>query len=82
MDPAVLDRAPRRHERLRGDLAAEDALSFLVGLDAPKDVHLNGFEVKQIDEELQGRAHAPMFAGRRGSRGRTRRLRPNYPAAA
>ncbi len=83
MHPSVLDRAPGRHQRLRGDLAAEDALALLVRLDAPEDVDLNGFEVKQIDEELQGRAHAPMFAGRRGSRGRsTRAADPNYPAAA
>ena len=53
--PAVLDRAPRRHERLPGHLAAEDPLALLVGLDAPEDVDLNGFEVKQVDEELQGR---------------------------
>ena len=57
MHPPVLDGAARRHERLCGHLAAEDALAFLVGLDAPEDVHLNGLEVKQVDEELQGRAH-------------------------
>jgi beta-glucosidase len=67
MDPAVLHGAAGRHERLCGHLAAEDALALLVGLDAPEDVHLNGLEVQQIDEELQGRAHAPMFAGRRGA---------------
>ena len=62
--PSVLDGAPGRHERLPGHLAAEDALALLVGLDAPEDVDLNGLEVEQVDEELQGRAHAPMFAGR------------------
>ena len=65
MHASVLDRAPGRHERLPRHLAAEHALTLLVGLDAPEDVDLNGFEVKQIDEELQGRAHPPMFAGRR-----------------
>ena len=64
MHPPVLDGAPRGHERLCGDLAAEDALALLVRLDAPEDVDLNGLEIKQIDEELQGRAHSPMFAGR------------------
>ena len=82
MDPAVLDGAPGRHERLRGDLAAEDALALLVRLHTPEDVDLNGLEVKQIDEELQGRAHPPMFAGRRGNRVGTRGRRPHYPAAA
>ena len=81
MHPSVLDRAPRRHECLCGDLAAEDALALLVGLDAPEDIDLNGLEVKQIDEELQGRAHPPMFAGGRRGRRRARRHDPNYPAA-
>ena len=82
MHPSVLHRAPGGHQRLPGHLAAEDALALLVGLDAPEDVDLNGFEVKQVDEELQGRAHAPMFAGRRAGRRRARRQDPNYPAAA
>ena len=82
MHPAVLDRAPGGHERLARHLAAEDALALLVGLDAPEDVDLNGFEVKQVDEELQGRAHAHMFAGRRGRRHRAGPGGPNYPAAA
>src|ERR1700728_2604324 len=59
----MLDGAARRHERLPRDLSAEDALALLVRLDAAKDVDLNRFEVEQPDEELQGRAHRPMFAG-------------------
>ena len=82
MHPTVLDRAARRHEGLGGDLAAEDTLALLVGLDAPEDVDLNGFEVKQVDEEFQGRAHPPMFAGHRAGRGGARHQDPNYPAAA
>ena len=81
MHPAVLHRAPGRHECLSGYLAAEDALALLVGLDPPEDVDLNGFEVKQVDEELQGRAHSPMFAGCRSGCRRAGRRDPNYPAA-
>ena len=81
MHLAVLHRAPGRHQRLSGHLAPEDALALLVGLDTPEDVDLNGFKVKQVDEEIQGRAHSPMFAGRRGGRRRARRRDPNYPAA-
>ena len=55
--PPVLDRAPRRHQRLPGHLTAEDPLALLVGLGAPEDVDLNGLEVEQIDEEVQGCAH-------------------------
>ena len=29
------------------------------GLNAAEDVHLNGFEVEQVDEELERGAHAP-----------------------
>ena len=81
MHPSVLDGPASGHECLCGNLAAKDALALLVGLDAPEDVDLNGFEVKQVDEELQGRAHPPMFAGGRRGRGRARRRDPNYPAA-
>ena len=80
--PSVLDRAAGGHERLPGHLAAEHALALLVGLDTPEDVDLNGLEVQQVDEELQGRAHPPMFAGRRSRCRRARRHDSNYPAAA
>ena len=82
MHPSVLHRAPGGHQRLSRHLAAEDTLALLVGLDAPEDVDLNGFEVKQVDEEFQGRAHPPMFAGHRAGRGGARHQDPNYPAAA
>ena len=82
MHPSVLDRLPGRHERLPRHLPAEHALTLFVGLDTPEDVDLNGFEIKQIDEEVQGRAHPPMFAGRRIVRRRARRRDRNYPAAA
>ena len=73
MDPPVLDGAARRDQGLGGHLAPEDPLALLVGLRAPEDVHLNGLEVEQVDEELEGRAHRPMIAGgvaRRGPGGR------------
>jgi len=82
MHPSVLDRAPRRHEGLPGHLPAEHALTLFVGLDAPEDVDLNRFKVKQIDEKVQGGAHAPMFAGRRNVGHRARRGDRSYPAAA
>ena len=82
MHPSVFDRAPGGHERLPGHLTAEDALALLVGLRAPEDVDLNGLEVKQVDEELQGRAHPPMFAGGHGGRRSARGQDSNYPAAA
>ena len=79
---SVLDRAAGGHERLSGHLAAEHPLALLVGLGAPEDVDLNGLEVQQGDEELQGRAHRPMFAGCRSRCDRARRHGANYPAAA
>ncbi len=81
MHPSVLDGSPRRHQRLAGDLTAEDALALLVELGAPKDVDLNGLEVEQVDQEVKGRAHGPMFAGRRWGRQRARRRGSHYPAA-
>ena len=63
--PPVLHGSPGRHQRLAGDLTAEDALALLVELGAPEDVDLNGLEVEQVDQEVKGRAHGPMFAGRR-----------------
>ena len=82
VDPAVLDGASRRHQCLPGHLPAEHTLALLVGLDAPEDVDLNGLEVKQIDEEVQGRAHSHMFAGGGPCSVRARCLGPRYPAAA
>ena len=82
VDPAVLDRAPGRHQRLPGHLAAEHPLALLVGLDAPEDVDLNGFEVEQVDEEVQGRAHRAHVRRRRSARRTSTCRGPRYPAAA
>jgi len=62
VDPAFVDRAPGRHERLRGDLAPEDALALLVGLDPAEDVDLDGLEVQEVHQEVQGLAHGAMLA--------------------
>ncbi len=80
--PSVFDGSPSRHQRLAGDLTAEDALAFLVELGTPEDIDLNGLEVEQIDQEVEGLAHWPMFAGRRCGRHRARWHDPRYPAAA
>jgi hypothetical protein len=80
MDAAVVDGAAGGHEGLSGDLAAEDALALLVGLGPAEDVDLNGLEVEQVDEKLQGRAHSPMFAGHRAQRRPARRRGRRYPA--
>ena len=82
---AVLDGAARRHQRLAGHLPAEDALALLVGLGAAEDVDLDRFEVEEIDEELQGRAHRPMlprFGAARRIRFAAGRAMRRYPAAA
>ena len=50
----VVDRAGRGHQRLPRDLAAEDALAVLVGRHAPEDVDLDGLEVEQLDEGVDG----------------------------
>ena len=54
MHLSVLHRAAGGHQRLARHLATEDTLALLVGLNAAEDVHLDRFEVKQIDEELKG----------------------------
>ncbi len=61
--PAALDGAPRRHEGLRRHLAPEDPLAVLVGAHAAEDVHLDGLDVEQLDEEVQGVAHLHILAG-------------------
>ena len=63
VDPAVLDGAAGGHQGLGGHLAPEDPLALLVGLDAPEDVHLDGLEVEQVDQEVEGLAHPAMLAG-------------------
>ncbi len=76
---SVFDGSPGRHQCLAGDLTAENALVFLVELGAPEDIDLNGLEVEQIDQEVEGRAHWPMFAGRRRGRHRAHGGRPPLP---
>jgi hypothetical protein len=61
MHAPALDGAPGRHERLGGDLAAEDALAVLVGAHTPEDVDLDGFDVEELDEEVQSIAHLPIL---------------------
>ncbi len=60
---AALHRATRRHQGLGRDLAAEDALAALVGAHTPEDVHLDGLDVEQFDEEVQRVAHRHILAG-------------------
>ena len=77
VDPAVLDGAARRHEGLGRHLAAEDPLALLVGLDPAEDVDLDGLEVEQVDQEVQGVAHGTTcIAGRSPTRPRSARRRP------
>jgi hypothetical protein len=54
-EPLVLvDGARRGDQRLAGDLAAEDADPVLVGGEAAEEVHLDRFEVEQLDEIVEG----------------------------
>ncbi len=46
--PAGLDGAGRRHQRLAGHLAAEDALAVLVRGQPPEEVDLDRLEVEQL----------------------------------
>ena len=60
---ARLHRASGGDERLAGHLAAEHALAVLVGGDAAEDVHLDGFEIEQVDQVVE-RVHAGARSGR------------------
>ena len=62
VDGSDLDGPASRHQRLAGDLAAEDPLALFVGLDSPKDVDLDGLEVEEVDEEVQRVAHLSIVA--------------------
>ena len=86
--PPGLDGASRRHQGLGRHLAAEDPLAVLVGAHAPEDVDLDGLEVEEVDQEVQGFAHGTILPGagaepprRPGPTIRGRRL-PCRPAAA
>src|SRR5579862_6998754 len=57
MDSAALDRPPGGDERLRGDLAAEDAPPNLVEAHAAEDVHFDLLEIEQLDEARPVVAH-------------------------
>jgi hypothetical protein len=61
VDPSSLDGPSRRHERLGGHLAPEDALAVLVGAHPPEDVDLDGLDVEKLDEEVEGVAHHPIL---------------------
>lgn len=61
--PLVVDGPGGGHECLSGDLAAEDSLPVFVGVHAPEDVDLDGFEVEKIDECVDlGLVHVSMMA--------------------
>ena len=49
VDAALVDGPPGGDERLRRDLAAEDAKAGLVEVLAAEDVHLDGLEIEQPD---------------------------------
>jgi hypothetical protein len=61
VDAAALDGASRRHEGLRGNLAAEHALAVLVRAHTSEDVDLDGLDVEELDEEVEGVAHLPIL---------------------
>ena len=64
VDPSVLvvDRARGRDQRLAGHLAAEHPDALFVGRRATEDVDLDGLEVEQADQTLEGIGHASMLA--------------------
>ena len=57
MHRAMCHRATGGHQGLPGDLAAEDPLASLVRLGAAEDVHLDRFEVEEVDEGVECFAH-------------------------
>jgi len=57
MDPAGVNSATGGDERLSGHLASEDPQAGRVEVLAAEDVHLDGLEVKQLDEMAQGLCH-------------------------
>ena len=67
MHATAVHRAAGGHQGLRGDLAPKDALSLLVGLNAPKNIDLYGLEVEQRDEEIQSARHEATCTGQGGS---------------
>ncbi len=61
--PARLHRAGGGHEGLARHLPAEDALALLVGRDASEEVDLDGLEVEELHERVDGLlGHGPILA--------------------
>ncbi len=61
----VRHRPGRRHQGLARHLAAEHPLAVLVGAEPPEDVDLDGLEVEQVDQGIDGLlVHAPFSPGR------------------
>ena len=57
MVPPGLDGPARGHQRLGRHLAAEHPLAVLVGAHPPEDVDLDGLEVEEVDQKIEGIAH-------------------------
>src|SRR5665213_3368570 len=69
MDPAPFDGPSRCHQGLGRDLAPEDTLTVLVGAHAPEDVDLDGLDIEELDQEVEGVAHLSILtAPRAGAR--------------
>jgi putative flippase GtrA len=65
---ALFDRASGGHQGLSRHLPTEDALALLVGALASEDVDLDGFEVEETDERVEGVGHLLMVTRPRYSR--------------
>ena len=61
----AFDRSPGGHQRLCRHLAAEHALTVLIGAHTPKDVDLDGLEIEKVDQKIEGFTHAPILTGGR-----------------
>ena len=59
----VVDRARGGHQGLTCDLSTEHALAALVGRPAAEDVDLDGFQIEQLDEIVEG-GHGVILAQR------------------
>jgi hypothetical protein len=59
---AVRDRPSCRNQGLGGDLTAEYPQPILRRAEAPEQIHLQGFEVQQIQKLVESGGHTPMMA--------------------
>ena len=59
--PPLLHGPARGHQRLGRDLTAEHALAVLIGTHPPEDVDLDGLEVEEVDQKIEGFAHLPIL---------------------